>query len=83
MEQKQSWRAPEHGAECRPPQANLRVVSGFAPEPTAAPESSAQLPAPPLPVERDRILAIFDWLCAGPVSDWEREVTRRAHWRLA
>jgi hypothetical protein len=35
------------------------------------------------PVKPDSTLAFFDWLCAGPVSKWERELTRRAHWRIA
>ena len=89
MELKQTWHASETGAipSSRP---LLVVVSGSAPasvpapapEPTPSVEPGAPTPAP-LPAKPDLILAFFDWLCAGPVSKWEREMTRRARWRLA
>lgn len=83
MEQKQTWHALEVGRVGGPAQTGLPAVSGFAPE--AAPEAEPTAAPLPLPasVKADPILGLFDWLCAGPVSKWERELTRRARWRLA
>jgi hypothetical protein len=79
MESKQTLHAPEEDAARWPPEERLEHVSSFTPEPTLAvePTSSAK------PPERDRVLSLFDWFCAGPASDWERGLTRRARWRLA
>jgi hypothetical protein len=50
--------------------------------PDTAPTQASAIPRA-IPAERDRLLACFEWLCSGPVSEREREVTRRARWRLA
>ncbi|HEY1534952.1 MAG TPA: hypothetical protein VGF76_13085 [Polyangiaceae bacterium] len=83
MEAKPPTHAREMGAAPGPAQTSLELVSGSTPEPASAAELAAAVPSPHSLAEPDRILAIFDWLCAGPVSKWERELTRHAHWRLA
>jgi len=82
MELKQTWYASETGAAEPAAKPRLVVVPGSAPQRTPKAEPNASTPTPP-PVKSDRILSYFDWLCAGPVSEWEREMTRRARWRLA
>jgi hypothetical protein len=81
MEAKPSTHTFETSAALRPVQTSLELVSGSTPEPAA--ELIAAAPSPHSRAEPDRILAIFDWLCAGPVNKWERELTRHARWRLA
>jgi hypothetical protein len=51
--------------------------------PDSALAPHAPVPAPERQSKRDLISAYFQWLCSGPVSEREREWTRRAHWRLA
>jgi hypothetical protein len=81
MEAKPPTRVRETGAALRPAPTSFELVS--IPEPPPAAELISAVPLPHPPAEPDRILAIFEWLCAGPVSKWERELTRRARWRLA
>lgn len=81
MELKQTWYASETGATEPVAKPRLALVSGSAPEPAPTGEPNAPTPTPPS-AKRDLILAYFDWLCAGPTSQWEREMTRRARWRL-
>ena len=81
MEAKPPTHARETDAAPRPAQRSLH--SGSTRELAPAAELTAEVSPPYPPTEPDRILAIFDWLCAGPVSKWERELTRHAHWRLA
>ena len=81
MELKRTWYASETGAS--ESAAKPRLVAVSRPALEAMPTFERNAPQAPPPAKRDRILAYFDWLCSGPVSEWEREMTRRARWRLA
>ena len=75
-----SPRPAEQGMQLREPSSEVksRVPSAAAPPPPAPPA-----PAATPPDERDTVLRILHWLESGPVSEREKEMTRRAHWRLA
>jgi len=83
MNAKPPTRERDADAACPPARISSVLVSSSTPEPERAAELIAGEPSRHPPAKPDRILAIFDWLCAGPVSQWERELTRHARWRLA
>lgn len=79
--------------EAKPIQYSNAARESYRPSVAAAVLAAAQASAPPAsvsasravpaaPAQTDPILAIFAWLCSGPVSKWERELTRKARWRI-